>query len=91
MTFDPDAKDLCIAVVGTGAMGRGIAQIAAQAGVTVLLHDAAPGAASKAREALGATFETLRQKGKLSAEDARRRGRRACASSSGTTNSPARR
>jgi 3-hydroxyacyl-CoA dehydrogenase len=26
-------------VVGTGAMGRGIAQIAAQTGSTVLLHD----------------------------------------------------
>jgi 3-hydroxybutyryl-CoA dehydrogenase len=70
MTFDPESKDLCIAVVGTGAMGRGIAQIAAQAGIKVLLHDTAAGAAQKAREALGATFETLRQKGKLSAEDA---------------------
>jgi 3-hydroxybutyryl-CoA dehydrogenase len=70
MTFDPESKDLCIAVVGTGAMGRGIAQIAAQAGITVLLHDTAPGAANRAREALGATFDTLRQKGKLSAEDA---------------------
>ena len=72
MTFDPDSKDLCIAVVGTGAMGRGIAQIAAQAGIAVLLHDTAAGAAHKARDALGATFETLRQKGKLSAEDAHR-------------------
>ncbi len=70
MTFDPESKDLCIAVVGTGAMGRGIAQIAAQAGIAVLLHDTAAGAAHKAREALGATFETLRQKGKMSAEDA---------------------
>ena len=70
MPFDPDSRDLCIAVVGTGAMGRGIAQIAAQAGITVLLHDTAAGAAQKARVALGATFDVLRQKGKLSAEDA---------------------
>ncbi|MBK6865366.1 MAG: 3-hydroxyacyl-CoA dehydrogenase [Ideonella sp.] len=70
MTFDPDSKNLCIAIVGTGAMGRGIAQIAAQAGITVLLHDAAPGAAAKARDALAATFETLRQKGKLAPDAA---------------------
>jgi 3-hydroxybutyryl-CoA dehydrogenase len=74
MTFDPNANELCIAVVGTGAMGRGIAQIAAQAGIAVLLHDAAPGAAHQAREALGATFETLRHRGKLAADDAVRAG-----------------
>jgi 3-hydroxybutyryl-CoA dehydrogenase len=70
MAFDPDAPDLCIAVVGTGAMGRGIAQIAAQAGVRVLLHDAAPGAAAKARDGLAATFDTLTQKGRLGADEA---------------------
>ena len=72
MSFDPDSNELCIAVVGTGAMGRGIAQIAAQAGIAVLMHDAAPGAAQKACDALRATFETLAQKGKLGADDARR-------------------
>ena len=70
MTFDPHANELCIAVVGTGAMGRGIAQIAAQAGVAVLLHDASAGAAHKARDALSATFDALAAKGKLSAADA---------------------
>ncbi len=70
MSFDPHASELCIAVVGTGAMGRGIAQIAAQAGITVLLHDAAAGAAGKARVALAATFDTLAAKGKLSAGEA---------------------
>ena len=68
-TFDPDARELCIAVVGTGAMGRGIAQIAAQAGIAVLLHDAAAGAAAKARDGLAATFEALRQKGKLGGDE----------------------
>lgn len=68
--FDPNAQDLKLAVVGTGAMGRGIAQIAAQAGCTVLLFDAQPGAAAKAQEALQHTFETLAGKGKLSAEAA---------------------
>lgn len=76
MIFDPHSSELQIAVVGTGAMGRGIAQIAAQSGVTVLLHDALAGAAQKAREALLATFDTLKQKGKLSADDAERAGTR---------------
>ena len=71
MTLEPDSKDLCIAVVGTGAMGRGIAQIAAQAGIAVLLHDAVAGAADKARDMLAATFDTLRQKGRMSDDAAR--------------------
>ena len=31
-----------VGIIGAGAMGRGIAQIAAQAGSTVLLHDTQP-------------------------------------------------
>ena len=34
-----------IAIIGTGIMGMGIAQIAAQAGIQVLLYDAKSGAA----------------------------------------------
>lgn len=37
-----------IGVVGTGTMGRGIAQLFAQAGHTVRCHDAQPGAAQRA-------------------------------------------
>ena len=76
MRFDPHAKDLRIAVVGTGAMGRGIAQIAAQAGIAVLLHDTAPGAAAKACEALRSTFDLLVAKGRLGADKARAAGER---------------
>lgn len=39
-----------IAVVGAGAMGAGIAQVAAQAGHPVWLHDNRPGAAARARD-----------------------------------------
>lgn len=46
-------------------MGRGIAQMAAQAGSTVLLYDTQPGAAEAARSALQATWQTLAGKGKL--------------------------
>jgi 3-hydroxybutyryl-CoA dehydrogenase len=55
------------AVVGTGAMGRGIAQMAAQAGAEVWLFDAQAGAAAGAREALTKTWDTLQAKGKLDA------------------------
>ena len=57
-----------LAIVGTGAMGRGIAQIAAQAGITVLLCDAQAGAAGAARASVVATLEKLAERGKISAE-----------------------
>lgn len=68
MTLDTASPSLCIGIVGTGAMGRGIAQIAAQAGILVKLHDALPGAAANARDTVTATLTTLAQKGKISAE-----------------------
>ena len=52
-------------IVGTGAMGRGIAQIAAQAGSRVILRDTQDGAARAAQQALGAQWERLVAKGRL--------------------------
>ncbi|MFM8574510.1 MAG: 3-hydroxyacyl-CoA dehydrogenase, partial [Limnohabitans sp.] len=57
-----------VAIIGAGAMGRGIAQIAAQAGSEVWLFDAQPGATAKAREALSQQWDNRLDKGKLSAE-----------------------
>lgn len=54
-----------IGIVGTGAMGRGIAQIAAQAGLAVRLYDANPQAVAAARDSLNDTFAKLAAKGKL--------------------------
>lgn len=56
-----------IGIVGAGAMGRGIAQIAAQAGVRVRLFDVHAGAADAARESVIAQLTRLQEKGKLSA------------------------
>lgn len=56
-----------IGIVGAGAMGRGIAQIAAQAGVRVRLYDMQAGAADQARDAVIGQFKRLQEKGKLSA------------------------
>jgi 3-hydroxybutyryl-CoA dehydrogenase len=63
-----DSPALCVGIVGTGAMGRGIAQIAAQAGIRVLLFDALHGAAASARETVTGTLAKLAEKGKISTE-----------------------
>ena len=65
--LSPDPR---LGIAGAGAMGRGIAQIAAQAGIRVLLFDLAPGAAAKAQEAIAATLAGLAAKGKLAPEAA---------------------
>jgi len=53
--------------VGAGAMGRGIAQIAAQAGSTVLLFDTQPEAVARGREAVFLQWDKLQEKGRLDA------------------------
>lgn len=65
-----------VAVIGAGAMGAGIAQIAAQAGHRVQLLDARPGAAAQAIGVIRATFAKLADKGKISAEAASASGDR---------------
>jgi len=59
-----------IGIVGAGAMGRGIVQIAAQAGLNVRLFDVSADAVTAATQALSKTWETLSQKGKLTPADA---------------------
>jgi len=54
-----------IGIVGTGAMGRGIAQIAALAGLKVRLYDTNSTAVGAARDYLSDTFAKLVAKGKL--------------------------
>ena len=56
-----------VGIVGAGAMGRGISQIAAQAGSLVKLMDAKAGAAEKAREAIYIQWDKLVEKGRLQA------------------------
>ena len=54
-----------IGIVGAGAMGRGIAQIAALSGLSVRLFDTNPEAVGAARDYLADTFAKLTAKGKL--------------------------
>ncbi|WP_119155119.1 3-hydroxyacyl-CoA dehydrogenase [Caldimonas tepidiphila] len=55
-----------LGLVGAGVMGMGIAQIAAQAGLEVRVHDARPGGAAQGCERLAQTLRGLQQRGKLS-------------------------
>ncbi|MGZ5194871.1 MAG: 3-hydroxyacyl-CoA dehydrogenase [Ramlibacter sp.] len=56
-----------VGVVGAGAMGRGIAQIAAQAGSTVKLYDTQSQAVARARDELFAQWDRLLEKGRMDA------------------------
>lgn len=58
-----------VAVVGTGTMGQGIAQVALVAGHPVRLYDAVPGRAAEAAAAIGARLDRLVEKDRLAAGD----------------------
>ncbi|MFE1934923.1 3-hydroxyacyl-CoA dehydrogenase [Streptomyces sp. NPDC059474] len=58
-----------VAVIGTGTMGQGIAQVALAAGHPVRLYDAAPGRASQAADAIAARLGRLVAKERLTAAD----------------------
>jgi len=67
--LDPNRSDLVAGVAGAGTMGRGIAQVLAQCGARTLLFDAQPGAARKAKDAIGQALGKLLEKGRLGAAD----------------------
>lgn len=54
-----------IGVIGSGAMGSGIAQVAATAGHTVFLYDNNPSALERAKSSLGKIMARLVEKGRL--------------------------
>jgi 3-hydroxybutyryl-CoA dehydrogenase len=56
-----------IAVVGSGAMGAGIAQVAAAAGHFVILYDTRPEATEAALGTIRKTFQMLADKGRMTA------------------------
>lgn len=55
-----------LGLVGTGAMGRGIAQLAAQAGLEVVLHDAREGAVQEACDFIGGLWQRSVDKHRMS-------------------------
>ncbi|WP_412515649.1 3-hydroxyacyl-CoA dehydrogenase [Actinomadura madurae] len=59
-----------VRVIGTGAMGRGIAQLAAAGGLTVELADLRMDAVVAAAEYIGGMFDKLVSKGRMTAAEA---------------------
>ena len=68
MAVDLTRPDLVAAVFGAGTMGRGIAQLCAQAGLDTLLFDARAGAVDEAISAIGKGLEGLVAKGRMTAD-----------------------
>lgn len=70
MAFDANRADLCVGVIGTGAMGRGIVQVSAAGGMHVLMMDTRPGAAEEARDFVAKMLIRAAEKGSMSKADA---------------------
>jgi 3-hydroxybutyryl-CoA dehydrogenase len=58
-----------VAVIGAGTMGNGIAQVFAQSGFDVKLHDASPAAIDRARATIEKSLGKFVEKGKMTAAD----------------------
>lgn len=63
-------KDTTVAIIGSGAMGSGIAQVAATAGHPVLLYDNSQEALDRAMDKLHKIMARLVEKGKVTRENA---------------------
>ena len=70
MALDVSRPDLTVGVIGTGAMGRGIVQVTAAGGMTVLMTDARPGAAAEAKDFIGKMLDRAAEKGQMTKEEA---------------------
>jgi len=68
LKIDTKRPDLTIGVVGTGTMGRGIAQVAATGAMQVLLVDARMGAAAEAKAFIAKMLDRAVEKGAMAAD-----------------------
>ena len=68
--FDATRADLRVGVVGAGAMGQGIVQVALQGGMAVTLYDAKDGEAEAGCERIVGRLDRLEEKGNYGADDA---------------------
>jgi 3-hydroxybutyryl-CoA dehydrogenase len=76
VALDIAHPDFTLGIVGTGVMGRGIAQIAVQAGISVALYDTRADAAPAAKQHVIDTLSRLAEKGKIAPDSARRAAER---------------
>jgi 3-hydroxybutyryl-CoA dehydrogenase len=68
--IDANSPDLKIGVIGAGAMGRGIAQVAAAAGCQVRLFDTNPAVVDDAAEFIAKMLNRAVEKGRMEADAA---------------------
>jgi 3-hydroxybutyryl-CoA dehydrogenase len=68
--IDIDATDFSIGVIGAGTMGRGIAQIAAAAGIAVLIYDERRPACEDAVKFVDGMFRRAAEKNQMTADAA---------------------
>lgn len=64
-------SDTIVGIVGAGSMGRGIAQLCAQAGYPVLLYDTSVAQLAAAQDFIGKMLTRAAEKGAMSGEEAR--------------------
>ena len=70
MSVDTTHDDSIVGVIGAGAMGRGIAQVAAVGGCAVKLFDADAAAAKNAVDFIGKMLDRAVERGRMEAADA---------------------
>ncbi len=58
-------KNTAVGIIGSGAMGAGIAQVAAMAGHKVLLYDNNATTLDRAGKNMASTLQKLQEKGKI--------------------------
>lgn len=71
MPFDANKKDLTVAVIGTGTMGRGVVQVSAAGGMHVIAYDEKPGGAAAAKDFIAKMFDRAVEKGQMPAAEAK--------------------
>lgn len=65
MTIDPWEENLIVGIIGAGAMGRGIAQVAATGGCRVKLYDTGDGASQEAVDFITQMLNRAVEKGRM--------------------------
>ncbi|HLI82066.1 MAG TPA: 3-hydroxybutyryl-CoA dehydrogenase [Candidatus Binataceae bacterium] len=58
-----------VGVIGAGQMGAGIAQVTAQAGIPVVMHDVSPEACKRGFDAIRKNFDRMIQRGRFKPEE----------------------
>src|SRR5580704_1523202 len=58
-----------VGVIGAGQMGAGIAQVTAQAGIPVVMHDVSAGACKRAFDSIRKNFDRMSQRGRFKPEE----------------------